>query len=190
MVLSTAHAGWLPEVSVAEERLTPKQPRPTVYLDTTIPTYLTAPTSANVAMARMQRITRIWWARYRRNCCLLVSDRVFFEVRGGSEDEARKRVAALESVDTIYLTDRSEPLIQSVLADGLFPEKTRADAEHLAYAAMGCAQFLLTWNCRHLANRRIFRRLIQRCESHGVRYPQICTPETMMRIHTYERRAD
>jgi hypothetical protein len=187
MVLSTAHAGRLPEVFVAEERRLPERPRPTVYLDTTIPSYLTAPMSADIAKARMQRITRIWWARYRSNCEIFVSERVFFESRGGREDEARKRVAALESVDTIFLTDRSEALIQSLLADGLFPENAHADAEHLAYAATNAVRFLLTWNCKHLANRMIFRRVIQRCESHGLRCPQICTPETMMRIYAHGR---
>ena len=171
MVLSTAHPWRHAGVFVAEERLAPKRPRPTVYLDTTIPSYLTATMSADIAKARMQRITRIWWSRYRPNC----------------EDAARKRVAALESIDAVCLVERSEDLLISLLADGLLPEKARTDAEHIAYAATNSVRFLLTWNCKHLANRMILRRVTQRCESHGFPCPQICTPETMMRVYAYER---
>src|SRR5689334_7184563 len=100
MILSTAHT-WRrhSDIVVAEERLASKRARPTIYLDTTIPSYLTAPMSTGIAKARMQRITRVWWSRYRPNCEIFVSDRVFVECRGGREDEARKRVAALESID-------------------------------------------------------------------------------------------
>lgn len=187
MVLSTGHAWRYPGGFVAEERLAPTRPRPTVYLDTTIPSYLTAPMSTDIAKARMQRITRIWWSRYRPNCDIFVSDCVFRESRNGREDAARKRMAALESIDAITLIERSEALIASLVADGLIPEKAQADAEHIAYAATNAVRFLLTWNCKHLANRMIFHRVIQRCESHGLRCPQICTPETMMRIYAHER---
>jgi hypothetical protein len=190
MVSSTAQALRGPELVVAEERLAPERERPTIYLDTTIPSYLTASMSANISKARMQRITRVWWSRFRPNCDIFVSDRVFVEARGGREDEARKRMAALESIDATLLTDRSEALVDSLLADGLFPERARVDAEHLAYAATNAVRFLLTWNCKHLASRMIFRRLIQRCESHGVRCPQMCTPETMMRIYANGRHTD
>ncbi len=187
MVLSTAHTWRLPDSFIAEERPAWKGPRPTVYLDTTIPSYLTAPISADVAKFRMQRITRIWWARYRPSCDIFVSARVFAEARGGREMEARKRLAALESIDAVHLASRSERLVTSLLADGLFPESAHADAEHIAYAATNSVRLLLTWNCRHLANRMILRRVTQRCESHGLLCPQICTPETMMRLYAHER---
>lgn len=158
-----------------------------VYLDTTIASYLTAPMSSDIAKARMQRITRVWWARYRPTCNIFVSDCVFSESRNGKEDAARKRIEALESIDAVLLTDRSEALFQSLLADGLIPQKVREDAAHIAYAATNSVRFLLTWNCKHLANRMILRRVIQRCESLGFVCPQVCTPETMVRICAYER---
>jgi hypothetical protein len=165
MVLSTTDAQRLAlDGFVAEERLAAKPARPSVYLDTTIPSYFTAPMSADFAKRRMQRLTRIWWSRYRPKCDVFVSDCVFDESRGGSEDAVRKRLSALQS-----------------------PEKARIDAEHIAYAATNSVRFLLTWNCKHVANRMIFHRVAQRCESHGFRFPQICTPETMMRIYAYER---
>lgn len=142
---------------------------------------------ADIAKARMQRITRVWWLRYRPRCDVFVSDRLLTEARAGRGTEARKRLAALESIAAIRLADRSVALMDSLLADGLFPESAHADAEHVAYAATNFVRFLLTWNCRHLANRMIFRRVIQRCESHGLRCPHICTPETMMRIYAHER---
>ena len=135
MVLSTAHTWRLPDAFVAEERVAPKRPRPTIYLDTTIPSYLTASMSADIAKARMQRITRIWWSRYRPNCDVFVSDLVFAESRAGNEEAARKRLAALESIGAARLADYSEALFASLLADGLIPQNSRADAQHIAYAA-------------------------------------------------------
>ncbi len=139
MVLSTSHARRPPELFVREERLAPPRPRPTVYLDTTIPSYFAASMSADISRARMQRITRIWWARYRPHCDVFISNLLLAEARDGSEYAARKRLAALDE---------------------------------------------------HLANRMIFRRVTQRCESLGFCCPQIRTPETMMRICVDERRTD
>jgi hypothetical protein len=183
MVLSTAQAWRLPRTFVAEERA-----RPAVYLDTTIPSYFTAPMSADIVKARMQRITRIWWLRYRPICDVFVSDLVLSECRGGREYAARRRLAALESINAVCLSDRSEALVDSLQVDGLIPENARADAEHIAYAATNSVRFLLTWNCKHLANRTILRHVTQRCEAHGFCCPEICTPDLMMRIYAHERR--
>jgi hypothetical protein len=78
-------------------------------------------------------------------------------------------------------------LLASLVEDGLLPEKARADAEHIAFAATNSVRFLLTWNCKHLANRTILRRVAQRCEWHGFRCPEICTPEAMVRAYANER---
>ena len=184
MVLSIAHASRGSDLFIAEERLA----RPTVYLDTTIPSYLTASLSANFMKARMQRITRVWWARYRPSYDTFVSDLVLSESRAGRTDSASKRVAALESIDAVCLSEYSQVLFDNLLADGLIPESARADAQHIAYAATNSVRFLLTWNCKHLANRINLRRVTQRCESHGFRCPEVCTPETMKRLYTHERR--
>jgi len=190
MVISTSHAQRPPELFVREERLAPPRLRPTVYLDTTIPTYFAASMSADISRARMQRITRIWWTRYRRHCDVFISDLLLAEARDGSEYAARKRLAALDSIDAACLSERSEALFQSLLADGLIPDIAHADAEHISYAATNSIRFLLTWNCKHLANRMIFRRVTQRCESLGFYCPQVCTPETMIRVCVDERRTD
>lgn len=190
MVLSLAHASRGPELFVAEERLAPSRLRPTVYLDTTIPSFLIASLSTDFMKARMQRITRMWWARYRPRCDIFVSDLVLSEARAGRPDFVSKRVAALESIDAVCLSDHSQVLCDSLLADGLIPQNARADAKHIAYAATNSVRFLLTWNCKHLANRIILRRVTQRCESLGFRCPQVCTPETMMRLYAHERRTD
>lgn len=188
MVLSTARIWPLPDSFVAEERWASKPARPSVYLDTTIPSYLTAPMSADLTKARMQRITRIWWSRYRPDCDIFISNCVLSEARTGNSHEALKRLEALASIDPVCLSMRSEALVDSLRIDGLIPEKARTDAEHIAYAATNSVRFVLTWNCKHLANRMILRRVAQRCESLGFTCPMICTPEAMMRICAYERR--
>jgi hypothetical protein len=136
----------------------------------------------------MQRITRVWWSRYRPVCNVFVSEVVLSECRGGREHAARKRLAALESINAVCLADRSQALYKSLMAGGLIPENARGDAEHIAYAATNSVRFLLTWNCKHLANRTILRGVTQRCEALGFCCPEICTPDMMMRIYAHERR--
>ena len=54
------------------------------------------------------------------------------------------------------------------------------DAAHVAVAAIHGLDYLVTWNCRHLANAQIMRRISQACERMGQRMPIICTPEELM----------
>jgi hypothetical protein len=165
---------------VAEEPAVYGDTRPTVYLDTSIPSYLTARMSRNLETARRQRITRIWWETYRARYSLCISERVLLEARAGDPDAAHERENALLGVEALNPTEQSEALVTRLLGNGLLPRKARADAEHIAIAAASSVQFLLTWNCRHLANLTIHRAVVRICEAHGFRCPDICTPEKLM----------
>lgn len=190
MLLSTEHARHRSEPFVSEEHSDHGREQPTVYLDTTLPSHLVAPMSADVLKARRQRATRVWWRQYRPLCTIFVSDLVLAESRNGREDAAQARLTALESIDVVFIAQRSDALLSSLLEDGLLPAKARADAEHIACAAASSVRYLLTWNYKHLANRTIRRRVARKCALHGFRCPEICTPEEMMRAYANERSTD
>jgi hypothetical protein len=172
---------------VAEERPEYPRNRATVYLDTSIPSYLTARLHRNFSIARCQRITRIWWERYSANYELRVSPRVLAEARAGNVEAAGARMNSIRTISVLEPNTQTEALASLLVGKGMLPLKARADAEHIAIASIHSVRFLLTWNCRHMANPTIARNVVQICEAVEMKCPTICTPETLMRIYLNER---
>lgn len=172
---------------VAEEPATYGVVRPTVYLDTTIPSYLTNLPHRRRDIARCQRVTRVWWRRYRGHFELRISDRVRTEARGGNELFANRRLAVLHDIIELEIYPESERLAALFVDRGILPATARKDAEHIAISAIHSVQYLLTWNCKHLANPFIARQVVRTCEREGYRCPTICTPETLMRACTHAK---
>jgi hypothetical protein len=179
IVFRSWEPGWL---RIAEQPDWRALERPTVFLDTTIPSYVVAGPSRDPVIARRQRITRVWWSRYRRHYELLISDRVLKEASAGASAQARARMSLTESVRTLVCEPHHVALAQELLRPGCLPLKAHVDAAHIATAAYHSVRFLLTWNCKHLANPMIARKVAQTCEAHDLDCPLICTPETLMRI--------
>ena len=155
--------------------------RPTVFLDTTIPSYVVGSASRNSLVARHQRITRVWWDRYRRHYDLVISDRVIQEMRRGAPSKVAERVRLMESIRSVVCETRHEAFALELLRPGVLPLKAEQDAMHIAVAAFNSVRILLTWNCKHLANPTIARKVAQTCAAHDLICPRICTPETLMR---------
>ena len=80
----------------------------------------------------------------------------------------------------------AEELTQAIMDAGVLPEKAVRDAAHIAVAAVHGVDYLLTWNCRHLANAQISRRIHLVCDAQGFRMPLICTPEELFEEDTDE----
>ena len=76
-----------------------------------------------------------------------------------------------------------EDWMRQTYVSGLnIPEKSIRDAVHLAVACVHNIDYLITWNCRHLANGEIIKKLIKINESLGIHTPIICTPEELMEV--------
>jgi hypothetical protein len=185
--LST-HAAPRARYFIAEESARDDPAGPAVYLDTTVVSYLTsARLSRQLSIARRQRITRVWWDRYRHRHTLWISDVVFEEAAAGDAAESAARLNAVIEIETLDLDSRSEHLAAKLIGGGRLPERALIDARHVAVAATNLIPLLLTWNCRHLANPFIRRKIVQACETEGFRCPEICTPEDLMRTYTHAR---
>ena len=151
-----------------------------VYLETTIPSYLVAPPSRDLLIAAHQQLTREWWESRGPQFDLFVSVPVLEESGAGDAILAKKRLVLLAEIRVLALTEGILKLAESLVAEGPIPRKAGGDALHIAIATAYACEYLLTWNCRHIANAEIQRaaRLVVR--RHGFELPTICTPEELM----------
>ena len=154
--------------------------KPKVYLETTIPSLLTAWPSRDVLIAGQQQATRDWWNERRRRYELFVSVLVMKEAQRGDATAVADRIRALQRCRVLPFPTEAEDLTRALLASRLIPAKAEADAAHIATAAVHGMDFLLTWNCRHIANAAIVEKLRLICEEEGFPAPVICTPHELM----------
>jgi len=154
--------------------------KPTVYIETTIPSLLTAWPNRDVEIAAQQIATREWWEKRRSAFDLYVSVDVLDEAERGDAEAARLRLAALNECRILAATDEARLLTKRILATGLIPPRAATDAAHIGLAAAHGMDFLLTWNCRHIHNSFIERRLAGICQAMGFSLPVLCTPRELM----------
>jgi hypothetical protein len=180
MWMSSAEFAWREPCGVAE---TPPEYvflRPRLYLDTTIPSYLTARASRDLNIARYQRITTRWWNSWRTNFDIRISGYVWNEASEGNPEAAQRRKQLLARFPTLEINERVVALRARLLRDSGLPARASMDAAHVAVAAVHDMEFLLTWNFAHLVNANFAPRIRSVCELEGHSCPILCTPEQLM----------
>lgn len=156
--------------------------KPSVYLETSVISYLAARLSRDLIVAGHQQITEEWWGS-RGGWDLAVSALVVSEARSGDSEAAARRLALLSGLPLLTLNDAALELAQQLLAGAALPPIAREDALHIAIATVHGCDYLLTWNCKHIAN-AVKRQTIEAiCETSGYRAPIICTPEELLGDH-------
>ena len=148
----------------------------TVYIETTIVSYLVANPSRDPILAAHQQLTRQWWQDQRSAYHCLVSDETLTEAARGGIEQARLRLEALQGLPVLPITPEVETLADAVLQSGSLPPAARSDAIHVAGATLAGVDFLLTWNCRHLANPHLQKQLRALMTARCLMLPEICTP--------------
>jgi hypothetical protein len=151
-----------------------------VYIETTVASYLTARPSRDLVVAAHQELTIEWWLGHRQRFDLYISDIVLREAARGDELAAAKRLSELGGLDVLALDDTARDLARLFVERRLIPERAVEDALHVAVATAQGMDFLLTWNCRHIANAEVSERLEAACLELGYRMPVLCTPEQLM----------
>ena len=146
-----------------------------VYVETSVVSYLAARPSRNLVVAGQQQVTRDWWEQ-RARFELFVSDAVIAEVSRSDSSAVQQRLALLDSVAVLTARVEAEALAASFITEAALPSKAAIDAVHVALAAVHGMDFLLTWNCTHIANAVIRPQLEVLCWRAGHRPPVICTP--------------
>jgi hypothetical protein len=150
--------------------------KPIVYVETTIISYLTARKNRDRIVAAHQEITKDWWERRRRAFRLIASQLVLSEASAGDAAAARRRLELLESIEMVEATPAARKLARTLVSSGAIPKTSPEDALHVAIAATSGAAFLLTWNCKHIANAAIRSKIEMECERAGLVPPVLCTP--------------
>ena len=154
--------------------------KPTVYVETSVVSYLTARPSRDLIIAAQQAMTRDWWRDASDRFVLVASELVFTEAAAGDADAARARLTALEMVMRLDATEDTAALTRRLLELGAFPREAAADAAHVSIAATNRVDYLLTWNLRHIANAAVRLRIERACRKAGYEPPVICTPNELM----------
>jgi hypothetical protein len=154
--------------------------KPKLHVETTFPSYLTSRPSRDLIVAGHQQLTREWWYKRRDAFQLYISQLVVDEASSGDPGAARERLKVIQHLPLLDITPDVVVLASSILASGSIPRKAATDAAHIAIAAVHSMEFLITWNCVHIANAVIAKGLARICRQHGFECPVICTPEELL----------
>ena len=154
--------------------------KPTVYIETSVINYLTGLPARDVVVAGRQALTIEWWGTCRQRFDVFVSALVVTEAEDGDPMAAQRRLGAIEDVPALDVSDEAKALARQMVTGGPIPKEYPEDALHIAVCALNGMDYLVTWNCTHLANATIRRQVERFLEKAGFVCPVICTPEELM----------
>jgi predicted nucleic acid-binding protein len=152
----------------------------TVYIETTIVSYLVANPSRDSILAAHQQLTRQWWQDERQRYQCVTSAEALKEAGLGDVDMSRRRLQALSGLTVLAVDKSAHSLARELLAAGILPPAAASDAIHAAVAAQRGINILLTWNCRHLANPHLLGKLREFMWRYKLTLPEVCTPIELM----------
>ena len=148
----------------------------TVYIETSIVSHATARPSSDIQIAAIQQQARNWWSIERPNFDLVTSQLVINEAAAGDPSAAADRLKLLDGLPTVPIDDDVRTLARAIVSASIMPPKAAADALHVAAAAVAGIQYLLTLNCKHIANAHELPRVYRLLDQHGYGQLLICTP--------------
>jgi predicted nucleic acid-binding protein len=152
------------------------------YLDSSVISYLTARPNRDVVTLAHQQLTHEWWERHRHGFELRISELVLLEIGRGDRRAAAERLEFVKGLPVLHITREARILAQRIFGATTLPDKAAADALHVALAAVNGIDFLLTWNCTHLANGVILKVVNAVCRESGYEPPMVLTPEELLTL--------
>ncbi len=153
---------------------------PSVYLETTIFGYLASRPTRNLIVAGHQRLTRAWWTTRAKQFDLRVSTLVIEEIAAGDPRSARARLKFTAGIPVVEMTASAIDLADTYRTRLPLPPRAARDALHIALAVVHELDYLLTWNCAHIANGHVILRLQLLNRKRKRTTPVILTPEELM----------
>ncbi|MFZ1028608.1 MAG: type II toxin-antitoxin system VapC family toxin [Limnoraphis robusta] len=152
----------------------------TVYIETSILGYLTARSTRDLIVAANIQLTRNWWESRRNDFTLYISQAVLIETAQGDVEMAAQRLEIARNFPLLELNQDVEQLAAQFLSRSNLPTKADVDAIHIAAATVHGMNYLLTWNCKHIANAQIQRKLAEISLDCGYQLPILCTPYELL----------
>jgi hypothetical protein len=153
-----------------------------VYVETSVLSYLAARPSRDLLLAAHQEVTHEWWTLAAKDCHIFISEAVLDECRQGDPGAAERRQSYTRGVPVLPLTDEVGDLGEFYRAELQLPIERLADLTHVAFAVAHELDFLVTWNCAHIANDQVVRRLVEINGRLGRVTPLIVTPEVFLEL--------
>jgi predicted nucleic acid-binding protein len=153
-----------------------------VYIETTVVSYLAARPSRDVIVAARQESTRELWPRLASEYESYVSALVLEEARKGDTDQAQQRLRLIEAFAMLDMDEAARTLAQKIVEDRGIPDEYPEDSLHIAVAAVNGIDIIITWNFAHLNNpftRMLVRQIV---ENAGYRCPEICSPDELLEV--------
>ena len=148
----------------------------TVYIETSIVSFATAWPSRDIQTSALQQQARDWWMIERPKFDLVTSQLALNEAAAGDPTAAGDRLKMLDGLPLVEINANTEALAARLLAAHTMPQKAAADALHVAAAALAGVKYLLTLNCKHIANAHELPRVYQILRNEGLDTLLICTP--------------
>jgi len=159
--------------------MSPPLAAPKIYLETTTISYLAARPRKDLITAAHQQVTHDWWQNRRRDFDLFSSQLVIQESSAGDAAVAQARLQLLSDISLVQVSVDCVSLARALVEKGPIPEKAAVDALHIAIATVHGMDYLLTWNCKHIANAEMQKVVKRICRNAGYEPPVICTPEEL-----------
>ncbi len=157
-----------------------KDIKPSVYIETTVVSYLVARPSADAILSGRQQTTRQLWEDYSDNFEFVVSDVVITEIRQGDEIAAQRRIEALAGFTVLELSPEAVILALELINAGAVPKESQTDAQHIAVAVVNGIEHLTSWNYKHIVNETKRQYIDQVCRAAGYQPTILCTPTELI----------
>jgi len=154
--------------------------KPKVYVETSTISYVVARPSRDLIIAANQQVTREWWSNHRSQFELYISQVVINEANESDKQAAHERLQALDGIPLLELRSEAQKLAGLFVREKALPKKASQDAMHIAVATTYGMDYLLTWNCKHIANAVIKKEIAKIAGEQGYELPIICTPYELM----------
>ncbi len=154
--------------------------KPSLYLETTIPSFLVGTISPVLTTAGHQALTLRWWEEERDNYRLFVSSLVEDEIKQGKASFAEQRWLLIADIQQLEVTTEILQFAENLHTILRLPPSAKPDATHLALACHYEIDYLLTWNMKHLANGHVRHALQIMHDAGEIYFPTICTPEELI----------
>ncbi|MDQ1266603.1 MAG: hypothetical protein QG635_1755 [Bacteroidota bacterium] len=151
-----------------------------VYIETSIISYLTAKPSRDLIVAANQQITHDWWDNRSAFFDLYSSTLVINEASRGDAGASKRRIDILSNLIIIEFNDKVIKFAEMIIQKGILPKKVGDDVLHISASIVYGFDYLITWNCKHIANAEIQKQVAKLSNSKGYFMPSICTPLELM----------
>lgn len=155
--------------------------RPKVYVETSVISYLVAKRNQrDLLVASNQELTLEWWEMRRERFELCISALVLAEASRGDATFAAARAAVARQMTLVETSQAALDLADALIERAALPQNAYEDALHIAVAATTGMDYLLTWNCKHIANAFMIPRVNSVIRSSGFEPPLIYTPQELL----------